>query len=180
MAKHGWKHYIIEGIFYTFYGIVKYLPSPIGDLFRFMILRLFGAKIRSIYVREGVTFCFPYRVKIGKRTSLNEWVFIDGYGGVEIGNYCRIAHRCSIISEEHGIEDLSKPIYVQPKKTGKVVIEDGVWLGCGVTVLRGLRIGKGSVIGAGSVITNDIPPYSIAVGIPAKVIRKRGEEKIKK
>jgi acetyltransferase-like isoleucine patch superfamily enzyme len=60
------------------------------------------------------------------------------------------------------------------------VIEDGVWLGCGVTVLRGLRIGKGSVIGAGSVITNDIPPYSIAVGIPAKVIRKRGEEKIKK
>ena len=47
MAKHGWKHYIIEGIFYTFYGIVKCLPGPIEDLIRFMIIRLFGAIIRS-------------------------------------------------------------------------------------------------------------------------------------
>lgn len=54
-----------------------------------------------------------------------------------------------------------------------VSIEDDVWLGYNVTVLPGVTIGKGSVIGAGSVVCSDIPPYSIAVGNPAKVIKRR-------
>jgi acetyltransferase-like isoleucine patch superfamily enzyme len=53
------------------------------------------------------------------------------------------------------------------------VIEDDVWLGAGVTVVDGVTIGKGSIIGAGAVVTSDIPPYSIAVGIPAKPVRDR-------
>jgi acetyltransferase-like isoleucine patch superfamily enzyme len=53
------------------------------------------------------------------------------------------------------------------------VIEDDVWIGAGVTVVDGVTIGRGSVIGAGAVVTNDIPPYSIAVGTPAKPIKDR-------
>lgn len=53
---------------------------------------------------------------------------------------------------------------------GPIIIEDNVWLCEGVVVLSGVRIGKSSIIGANSVVTHDIPPYSIAVGIPAKVI----------
>jgi acetyltransferase-like isoleucine patch superfamily enzyme len=55
----------------------------------------------------------------------------------------------------------------------EVVIEDDVWLGYNVIVLPGVTIGKGSVIGAGSVVSKDIPPYSIAIGNPARVIKKR-------
>ncbi|MBA2748254.1 MAG: acyltransferase, partial [Tatlockia sp.] len=54
-----------------------------------------------------------------------------------------------------------------------VVIEDNCWLGYGVKVLDGVTIGEGSVIGAGAVVTKDIPPYSVAVGVPAKVVRSR-------
>jgi acetyltransferase-like isoleucine patch superfamily enzyme len=62
----------------------------------------------------------------------------------------------------------------QPTYVAKVIIEDDVWIGANATILPGVRVGKGSVIGAGSVVTNDIPEYSIAVGIPARVISKRG------
>jgi acetyltransferase-like isoleucine patch superfamily enzyme len=54
-------------------------------------------------------------------------------------------------------------------------LEDDVWLGLGVAVLEGVRIGRGAVIGAGAVVTRDIPAYAIAIGVPARVVRFRGE-----
>ena len=62
----------------------------------------------------------------------------------------------------------------QGHATGRIVIEDDVWLGMGVKVMDGVRIGQGAVIGAGAVVTKDIPPYSIALGVPARVTSKRG------
>ncbi|MBU0681661.1 MAG: acyltransferase [Proteobacteria bacterium] len=61
---------------------------------------------------------------------------------------------------------------VRELQTEQVVIEDGCWLGYGCVVLKGVRIGERSVIGANAVVTHDIPPYSVAVGNPARVIRK--------
>jgi len=58
---------------------------------------------------------------------------------------------------------------------GDIVVEDDAWLGAGVIVLNGVTIGRGAVIGAGSVVTKDIPPYSVAIGVPACVVRQRGE-----
>lgn len=60
---------------------------------------------------------------------------------------------------------------------GDIIIEDDVWLGHSVTVCAGVTIGRGSVIGAGAVVTRDVPPYSIAVGAPAKVIKSRIDNK---
>jgi acetyltransferase-like isoleucine patch superfamily enzyme len=57
--------------------------------------------------------------------------------------------------------------------TGPVILGEDVWLGAGVIILGGIRIGKGSIIGAGSVVTRDIPEYSIAVGVPARVVKVR-------
>ena len=58
---------------------------------------------------------------------------------------------------------------------GKVVIEDNVWIGAGVVVCPGAHIGGGAVIGAGSVVAGEIPPKAVAVGVPAKVMKFRGE-----
>lgn len=67
-----------------------------------------------------------------------------------------------------------------PENDKDVIIEDGVWVGCNVTILKGVHIGKGSVIAAGSIVTKDVPPYSIVGGNPAKVIKFRfTEEQIK-
>ena len=72
----------------------------------------------------------------------------------------------------------NEPIRSQPLQTkGGIVIEDDVWLGFGVIVLDGVRIGKGAVIGAGSVVTKDIPEGAIAAGIPARVIKMRSDLK---
>jgi len=141
---------------------------------RFSCLKIFLKHIKSwIWIKDGVTITFPENVSIGRNSTLNEFVFIDGYGGVHIGSCVRIGHNSSIVSENHGFDDISTPIYLQ-EKTGKaVIIEDDVWIGCKVTVLMGVTIGKGSVIGAGAVVTRDIPPYSVAMGNPARVLKSR-------
>ena len=94
---------------------------------------------------------------------------------VKIGDKVLIAAYCYIIGgSSHNFERVDIPIYDQPLTPAKgLVIEDDVWLGAGVKVLDGVTIGRGSVIGAGAVVTESIPEFSIAVGIPAKVIRKR-------
>jgi len=117
-------------------------------------------------------------IKIGHDCSVNEFAILFGGGGLgggglEIGNDVRIAAHVRIVPMNHIYEDPETPIRLQKIKAIGIKIEDDVWLGVGSTVLDGVTIGKGSVIGAGAVVTKDIPPYSIAVGIPAKVIKKR-------
>jgi len=93
---------------------------------------------------------------------------------VVIGKYAIIAGHCYIGGGNHGTKDMEIPIALQDVvKKGGVIIEDDVWIGANVTILDGVKIGKGSVIGAGSVVTKDIPPYSIAYGVPAKVTGQR-------
>ena len=92
------------------------------------------------------------------------------YGKVYIGKYAMIGAYCYIGGGNHSLSDLSKPMMEQEfNSKGGVEIEDDVWLGASVLVMDGVRIGKGSVIGACSMVNKDIPPYSIAYGIPAKV-----------
>lgn len=172
--KYSVVTYLRAGVFFTLYGLVKYLPPPLGDVLRFGVLKLFVASIRSWKIKDGVSVWFPEGVRIGRNVSINEYTFLDGFGGLEIGDDCRIAHGCSFISEDHVFDDPDKLIRLQGKLAGAIVLERDVWLGCGVRVLRGVRIGRGSVIGAGSVVTRDIPPCSIAVGVPARVVGRRG------
>ena len=166
--------YLREGVFFTLYGCVKYLPSPLFDPLRYLVLKPFMKRLSSLWIRDGVTVWFPRGISIGQHVSINEWCFLDGWGGLEIGNYCRIAHGCSFISEDHEFGRTDIPIYRQPKVAGKITIGNDVWFGCGVRVTRGVTIGDQCVIGAGSVVVSDIPPGSVAVGVPARVIRSRG------
>lgn len=166
--------YLRAAAHFTLYGLVKYLPPPLGDACRFLVLKLFVAEIRSWKIKDGVTVWFPEGIRIGRHVTINEGVFLDGFGGLTIGDNCRIAHGCSFISEDHVFSDPDTPIWRQGKRAGPIVLEDDVWCGCGVKVLRGVCIGRGSVIAAGAVVTRDLPPYSIAMGIPAKVVGVRG------
>ena len=119
-------------------------------------------------------------VRIGENTSVQYNTVIVGYGDctdengiVKIGNNVRIAPNSMIIAGDHIFSDKNRPICEQGLDKRPVTIEDDVWIAGGVHIMAGVTIGKGSVIGAGSVVTRDIPPYSVAVGAPAKVIKNR-------
>ncbi|WP_414526419.1 acyltransferase [Nodularia chucula] len=110
---------------------------------------------------------------IDDETFIAPDVCIAGPGNIKIGKHCMIASHTGIYANNHKFADLTKPIKFQGVTRQGIVIEDDCWLGHGVTVLDGVTIGKGSVIGAGSVVNKDIPPYSVAVGSPVRVIRSR-------
>jgi acetyltransferase-like isoleucine patch superfamily enzyme len=112
-------------------------------------------------------------ITIGQNCFIGEFNVIRGQGGVHIGNDVYTGPMVQIVAVNHVYDNPDRPIREQGVTAQGIVIEDDVWLGAGVTVVDGVTIGRGSVIGAGAVVTNDIPPYSIAVGTPAKPIKDR-------
>jgi acetyltransferase-like isoleucine patch superfamily enzyme len=112
-------------------------------------------------------------IEIGDSTYIGAQVRLDGPGFIKIGRDCTIASYSTLVAGNHHFSDRSRPIREQGMSYKGITVEDDCWLGSGVRVLDGVTIGRGSVIGAGSVVTKDIPPYSIAVGVPAKVIGER-------
>lgn len=112
-------------------------------------------------------------IELGNQVYLGPYTVIYGHGGVTIGDNCLIAMHCSILSSNHTIAPPGTPINSQPDVLLPTKIGADVWLGAAVTVLGGVTIGDGCVVGAGSVVTDDLPPNSIAVGVPARVIRER-------
>jgi acetyltransferase-like isoleucine patch superfamily enzyme len=109
-------------------------------------------------------------VIIGDRTRIGLGNTI--IGPVAIGNDIRLAQNITLSGLNHNYEDISRPIHVQGVTTSLITIEDGTWIGANVVVLAGVTIGKNCVIAAGSIVTKNIPSYSVAVGNPARVLKK--------
>ncbi|MDZ8188073.1 MAG: DapH/DapD/GlmU-related protein [Nostoc sp. ChiSLP02] len=112
-------------------------------------------------------------IHIDEDTFIGPNVCIEGPGNIRIGKHCMIAAHSGIYANNHNFVDIMQPMKYQGVSRKGIAIEDNCWLGHGVTVLDGVTIGEGSVIGAGAVVNKDIPPFSIAVGIPARVIKNR-------
>jgi len=93
--------------------------------------------------------------------------------GLTIGDHCLLAGGVLICGVNHGFAHRDLPMREQPANPLPVVLEDDVWLGMGVIVLPGVRIGRGAIIGAGAVVTKDVPPYAIAHGLPCQVVGER-------
>jgi acetyltransferase-like isoleucine patch superfamily enzyme len=115
-------------------------------------------------------------VIIGEASHIQSSCNLKGFvSDLHIGSQVQVAPQCAFSPYEHNFEDLSQPIWAQGLRSeGPIVIEDDAWLGVGARVLEGVTIGRGAIIGAGSVVTQDVPPYAIVVGVPARVIGTRG------
>lgn len=112
-------------------------------------------------------------INIGKNCSINSFCHFSAQAGIDIGDNVLIATQCVLITANHNFERTDIPISEQSETRAPIKIEEDCWLGAGVKILAGVTIGKGSVIGAGAVVNKDIPPFSVAVGVPAKVIKSR-------
>jgi acetyltransferase-like isoleucine patch superfamily enzyme len=115
-------------------------------------------------------------VTIGQDCSVQAYSILVGVrdgGPITIGNGVRIAPHVMAFAANHVFADTDVPIHKQGLETAPIVIEDDVWIAGQVMITAGVRIGCGSVIGAGAVVTKDIPPWSVAAGVPARVIKTR-------
>jgi acetyltransferase-like isoleucine patch superfamily enzyme len=122
----------------------------------------------EVGLRMPVTVCHPQGLKMGNQISIGEYTHIRAKGGVNIGDRVLIASHVIITSQGH---PKSLPRYGITLE-GPIHIEDDVWIAANAVILPNTRIGKGSIVAAGAVLSKNVPPYSIAAGVPARIIEK--------
>jgi acetyltransferase-like isoleucine patch superfamily enzyme len=116
-------------------------------------------------------------IRLGANSAIDAYSFIGSSGFVSIGENVIMGQHVGFHPENHDFDRTDVPIREQGTTRQGITIEDDVWVGSNAIFLDGAHVGRGSVIGAGSVVRGHIPPYSIAVGVPAKVVRSRAPQK---
>lgn len=150
--------------------LLELSPYPV----RILVFRLLLGKLgKDVLIDYGTYFRYPKKISIGDEVSINRGcelyaAHLATGGTITIGNNAAIGPHVKMFAGGHDYNTLSLA-----DTAGPVVIGDCAWIGGNSTILPGVHIGEGAVIGAGSVVTRDIPPYSIAVGNPARVIKQR-------
>jgi acetyltransferase-like isoleucine patch superfamily enzyme len=138
----------------------------------FFYSRFFSIGEETI-ILSGFKVRNPEKIKIGKRGYININCFMQGSGGVEIGDDVIIGPNVSFYSENHNFLDKKKLIKDQGFTRKKIIVGNDVWLGANVTILPGISLGDGCVVGAGAIVTKSFPSYSVIAGVPAKKIKER-------
>ena len=150
---------IIKGIWIRFWSIVAQFTFP-------------AQVTTAIHRLRGV--------HVGKGSKISRTVIIDDSRPdlITIGRNVWVTAGCQLLCHQRDLAfyEIDKPVMDCPLKYAPIHIKDGAHIGIGSIIIPGVTIGKGAVIGAGAVVTKDIPDYCIAVGVPAKVIKKLGEK----
>lgn len=167
---------------------------------RIFVVPFLPKRAKGAVIRRGVRLVISpsHKLQLGRNSSINEYCIINNcvgdiiigdntevnnncnvIGPVSIGNYSRLGTGSKVSALSHNYEDVTKPIKKQGYSVRPVVIEDNVWIYPNVCISPGVHIGTHCVIAPGSVVTKSIPPYSMAAGVPARVI-KRYDAELKK
>ncbi len=177
----------------------EFVPNGLKEYFRLVRakLRFQDSFIGSPYVSSlaaiGKGCRIANGVVVNQNVSVGDYTYVNPFsliGSGLIGRYCSIGYYCEIGMHRHPIEYLSSsPLTYGPGNALVIVprwndfsappeIGNDVWIGSAVHVMQGVRIGSGAVIGAGAVVTHDIPAYSVAFGVPARVSRMRFDDQV--
>ena len=140
---------------------------------------------KGTHIRGELTlYGYGKELIIGNNSYIGKWTVIRAGSRIEIGNNVLVSHSVSIIdTDSHEIDcyERAEGFYNiinngHPKVAGNIstapiIIQDYVWISCGVVILKGVTIGKGAIIGANSVVTKDVEPWTVVAGNPAKIIK---------
>lgn len=163
----------------AYYSVAQHLPRSFGQGGRLGLLarraaaqRLLDSCGPEVNVEHGATFGSGKGISLGARSGIG--IDADLHGTITIGDDVMMGPRVTIHSRNHRTDDVTRPMNTQGfEEDEPVVIGDDVWIGSNVTILPGVHVGSGSILAAGAVVTKDVPPYSVAGGVPAKVLRSR-------
>ena len=123
--------------------------------------------------RDATLECLSGELRIGARTIFGHHCTLAARDSLVIGADCLVAEMVSIRDHDHRFDDFEVPMREQGASSAPVRIGNNVWLAARVVVTKGVTIGDGAIVGAGAVVTRDIPPGAIAVGVPARVVKMR-------
>ena len=161
-------------------GYCRYMDIEVGKIpshhiRNFIYRHIFHIRLdRTAVVYFGAEIRCHRKLSIGKGSIIGDKAILDARNGLTIGKNVTLSSNVSIYTEQHDHRD---PNFLCISTTGikacDVTLEDYVWIGPNVIVLPGVHIGEGAVVGAGAVVTKDIPPYTVNVGIPAKTVGER-------
>ena len=182
--------------------IVRFIYFDVGFKLRYLfwknLISLSGGKIgKKVKIYEGVRIVCNHhgainignnvrilrnatistsesgKISIGNNTHIGESTIIHSDQEITIKDNVIIGPQNIIVDFDHIYQSIDIPIAKQGHNAKRILIEDDVWVSSHCSIIKGIMIGKGSIIGAGSVVNKDISPYSVACGVPAKVIKKR-------
>ena len=143
----------------------------LGHRFRRMLAPHIFAKVgKNFKCWHFVEWSFGYNLSFGDNVVVHRYVLLDDRGGIEIGNNVSISDYANVYSHTHDIHDIHK-VYTPVTRVG-----DGVRLTYQSTVLAGAQIGENAMVGTGAVVTRDVSPHHIVVGIPAKTAKVKVQE----
>lgn len=111
-------------------------------------------------------------IRIGRDCLISEYTVIRGQGGVTLGDRVYTSPHVAIVAVNHVFDDPTRSFVEQGITAEGITIEDDVWIGAGAVICDGVRVGRGAVVGAGAVVTSDVPPHNLVVGVPARPIRE--------
>ncbi|HQY94936.1 acyltransferase [Caldilinea sp.] len=110
-------------------------------------------------------------IRIGANSLIGELNVLRGQGGITIGDRVYTAPMVQMLAVNHVFDDPTRPMVEQGITAEGIVVEDDVWIGAGAIITDGVRICKGAVVAAGAVVTQDVPPFTVVGGTPARVLR---------
>jgi len=155
-------------------GILSLIPTTFGVMLRAIAIQLFFKKIIGFaFIQPRVTIIHSDRITCGKQLGINSGSYLNGFGGIEMGDNVLIGSNVTISSGKHSVENKFPAIFTREAQPKKIVIGNDVWIGAGVVIMPGITLATGTVIGANAIVTKDTEEYGVYVGIPAKKIKDR-------
>jgi acetyltransferase-like isoleucine patch superfamily enzyme len=156
--------------------IVAFLPAsegPYAAIKRFFLNKSGAIIGQHVYIYPDVRILQPKGLKNGDNVVISHGVVITTLGTVTIGSNVLIGYGTRILSANHKMPEDRGAIWGAGHDVAPIVIEDEAWIGANAIILPGIYIGKGAVVAAGTVVTQNVKPYSIVAGVPARLIRMR-------
>lgn len=163
-----------RGVRLFFFAVTRHVPGIAGVGLRYSILRSLASAVgENVSVREGVHLLNVENLRVGDNVSFHPMVYLDAFGGIDIGNDVAVAHGVTIMSSSHIMDATDIPIADQGVSLAPTKVSSDVWIGAQAVLVGGVTIGTGAVIAANSVVTRDVPDFAVVAGCPARVLRHR-------
>lgn len=146
--------------------------GKLGLLLRYIFVKNTAKSVgNNVSIQPGVFVFNLQNMELGSNVSIHPMCYIDAAGGIKIGSNVSIAHATTLISTNHTWDNIDLPIKYNPETFAQIIIEDDVWIGCGVRILAGVTIRRRSAVAAGAVVNKSFDNNALIGGVPAKFLK---------